>query len=530
MPFADQCRDIIGQLMPAQQPAIDTLSDRCVTGNEEDLFRMVRDLQDNECCVDTSMIVPAGMTFGYVEYERDWVLIFKHDITGGYFTDTVDAMSKNPDDPTAALFSRLDTLETYRDQEENQLTFKMVWPELSPVNSNIWMQESNPFEPGADSRAAGFMPIRLHFSGDYDEDEDGMGPQLFEGLLPAAGEGALADLDAGRCWWGAIGAEHEHNCGIPGPVCNPGSDRHCDVITGACEIQEGASSCFADYSKSFVVGKVELWVAAPAPPPAFFQISYAGTQGCGGADVQAGQWCASIDPLALGDDSSDLKMHSCDTNDPKQGFSYDDRTMALSVEADPTMCLTFSHSDAHGGCEPYTLAACDPADDHQKFVLEELPNADPAVFQWHSIAQSGEVGEVAIDLNGCSPNENQYIWACTANGNDAKHWQMRSMHVESESDWTGGAHALFHSAATMTHGTAEAWCVEKGGRLAVLDSATKEGAAQEVLVDTDAWIALYCPAENEGCGANPPADNSGQWFWYDEVGRQIQVRHSSLIL
>jgi hypothetical protein len=520
VPFADQCRDLIGQLMPAQQPAIDTLSDRCVTGNNEDLFRMIRDLQDASCCVDTSMIVPADMAFGDVEYERDWVLVFRHDIAGGFFQDRADALSKNPDDPTASLFSRLDTLESYRNQD-NQLAFKMVWPELSPVNSNTWLQESNPFADGAPPRAEGYMPIRLHFSGDYDEAEDGAGPQLFEGLLPAEGNPTLADLDAGHCWWGALGATERHACGIPGPVCNPGSDRHCDVITGACGEQEGATSCFADYSKSFNVGKVELWVAAPPPPPAFFQISYAGTQGCGGESVQAGQWCASIDPHSLGDASSDLKMHACDVADPRQGFSYDERTMLLQVQADPTMCVMFSHSDAHGACEPYTLAACDSNDESQKFVLEELSNADPAVFQWHSVAQSQEVGEVAIDLNGCSPSDGQFIWACPANGNDAKHWQMRSMHVESESDWAGGAHALFHSSDTMSHGTAEAWCVEKGGRLAVLDSAMKEGAAQEVLLDTPAWIAAYCPAENEGCGANPPGDASASWFWYDEVGRQI---------
>ena len=447
-------------------------------------------------------------------------LIFKHDIDGGFFRDRADALSKNPDDPSAPLFSRLDTLESYRNQD-NQFAFKMVWPELSPVNSNTWLQESNPFVDGAPARAQGYMPIRLHFSGDYDEAEDGAGPQLFEGLLPAEGEPAAADLDAGHCWWGALGATQAHQCGIPGPVCNPGTDRHCDVVAGACGEQQGASSCFADYSKSFNVRKVELWVAAPPPAPAFFQISYAGTQGCGGANVQAGQWCASIDPQALGDARSDLKMHACDVNDPRQGFSYDERTMLLQVQADPTMCLHFSHSGAHGGCEPYTLAACDSNDESQQFVLEELPNADPAVFQWHSVAHSQEVGEVAIDLNGCSPSDGQYIWACTANGNDAKHWQMRSMHVESESDWVGGAHSLFHSAHTMAHGTAEAWCVEKGGRLAVLDSAMKEGAAQEILVDTEAWISAYCPAETEACGANPPGDASAQWFWYDEVGRQI---------
>ena len=79
-------------------------------------------------------------------------LIFKHDIDGGYFRDRADALSKNPDDPSALLYSRLNTLESYRN-EDNQFAFKMVWPELSPVNSNTWLQESNPFVDGAAPRA-----------------------------------------------------------------------------------------------------------------------------------------------------------------------------------------------------------------------------------------------------------------------------------------------------------------------------------------------------------------------------------------
>ena len=520
VPFADQCRDLISQYMPEQKPALESLADRCISTTNEDLFRMIRDMQDDNCCVDTSMIVPAGMQFGNVEYERDWVLVFRHDTAGGYFRDREDALSKNPNDPSAPLFSVLDTLEDYRNAD-NQFAFKMVWPELSPVNSNTWLQESNPFEANAGPRTEGYMPIRLHFSGDYGEsNDDGGAAQLFEGLMPAT-RSTLADLDAGNCWWGALGAFAAHNCGIPGPVCKPDVDRHCDLISGACEIQEGSASCFADYSRGFNVGKVELWVAAPAPPPSFFQISYAGTAGCGGETVAAGVWCASIDPARLGDASSDLRAQACDASDARQGFSYDERTMLLRVQSDPTQCVTFVHSDAHGGCEPYTLAACDEADDHQKFVLEELRNSDPAVFQWHSVAQSDEVGEVAIDLNGCSPSDGQFIWACPANANDAKHWQVRSMHVEAEADWVGGEHALYTSSDTMSHAVAQAWCVEKGGRLAVLDSEGKEGAAQQLLSDKDAWVSAYCPAEDESCGVDPPGDASGRWFWYDEVGRQV---------
>ena len=204
VPFADQCRDLISQYMPEQKPALESLADRCISTTNEDLFRMIRDMQDDNCCVDTSMIVPAGINFGNVEYERDWVLLFRHDTSGGYFRDREDALSKNPNDPSAPLFSVLDTLEDYRNAD-NQFAFKMVWPELSPVNSNTWLQESNPFVANAGPRTEGYMPIRLHFSGDYGEsNDDGGAAQLFEGLMPAT-RSTLADLDAGNCWWGALG-------------------------------------------------------------------------------------------------------------------------------------------------------------------------------------------------------------------------------------------------------------------------------------------------------------------------------------
>ena len=134
------------------------------------------------------------------------------------------------------------------------------------------------------------------------------------------------------------------------------------------------------------------WYASTLPPPGTAQAEQVA------ARVTRGQTVSLLSILTsctsrggevsarLGDASSDLRAQACDASDPRQGFSYDERTMLLRVQSDPTQCVTFVHSDAHGGCEPYTLAACDEADDHQKFVLEELRNSDPAVFQWHSVA------------------------------------------------------------------------------------------------------------------------------------------------
>ena len=37
------------------------------------------------------------------------------------------------------------------------------------------------------------------------------------------------------------------------------------------------------------------------------------------------------------------------------------------------------------------------------------------------------VTRLAIDVNACLPTPGNAIWACTANGNDAKRWQMHAM-------------------------------------------------------------------------------------------------------
>merc|ERR1712038_634139 len=71
----------------------------------------------------------------------NWLKVFSHDITGGLFTSDAEALSKNPDDPAALLFSRLDQLENFR-TEDGKFHLKIVYPELG--GSNEWMQTSNP--------------------------------------------------------------------------------------------------------------------------------------------------------------------------------------------------------------------------------------------------------------------------------------------------------------------------------------------------------------------------------------------------
>jgi hypothetical protein len=120
---------------------------------------------------------------------------------------------------------------------DNLLTFKMVWPDLSPRNANVWMQESNPFLEGAAAdKVDGYIPVDIAFSGvdpkllwavidtmrylqsamngtetnqewrartphDTGDYGGGVEQQLFTGLFPSEGS-ALADADAQDCWWG----------------------------------------------------------------------------------------------------------------------------------------------------------------------------------------------------------------------------------------------------------------------------------------------------------------------------------------
>ena len=68
--------------------------------------------------------------------------MFSHDTAGGLFLDQEDALSKNPDNPEAALYSALDQLETFRGPE-GSLRLKLCYPELAG-GCNEWVQTSNP--------------------------------------------------------------------------------------------------------------------------------------------------------------------------------------------------------------------------------------------------------------------------------------------------------------------------------------------------------------------------------------------------
>ena len=162
--------------------------------------------------------VSSSSSSSYSGPGHGFVKVFSHDTAGGLFSSQEGALSKNPDNPDAELFSILDQLEDYRDHE-GILHFKLCYPEITGVGGghcNEWTQTSNPLYY---STIQGFQAIALAFPHDGNKKPwQGLGRSL-------AKYSVLDDTPSDDTWWTAIGAtaysapEHiksEEDC-IPGP-------------------------------------------------------------------------------------------------------------------------------------------------------------------------------------------------------------------------------------------------------------------------------------------------------------------------
>ena len=137
------------------------------------------------------------------------------------FTDITDALSKNPDNPEADLFSILNKLNHYRNPE-GHFHFKLCYPELQGVNGghcNEWTQSSNPVVQGTVSK---FRPISIEFPKDgLERSWGGLGRS--DWVIDDYAS-LLDDTGTEGNWWSAIGAmkyygrNGEHT--IPGPLLN----------------------------------------------------------------------------------------------------------------------------------------------------------------------------------------------------------------------------------------------------------------------------------------------------------------------
>ena len=140
--------------------------------------------------------------------------IFSHDLAGGLFSSSSDAMNKNLYSPESLLHSRLCCLESYRNTA-GQLHLKLCYPEIKGNNCNEWKQTSNPATEGT---IRGFQKIKLAFP------KNGAGGS-WGGLGRSelhSSHTLMDDTGSAAYWWMAVGAsrlyEDGHKDGrIPGP-------------------------------------------------------------------------------------------------------------------------------------------------------------------------------------------------------------------------------------------------------------------------------------------------------------------------
>jgi len=142
-----------------------------------------------------------------------WRKIFSHDTSGGYFSNKKDAQRKNPSDPSASLFSILNTVFKMRGSD-GSFHLKLCYPQLTKPNCNEWKQTSNPV---TDSTITGFQPVTIVYK------QNSVG-KLFEGLglneEGMDGDTFIDDAPLHGRWWSAVGAYRSGggHLTIPGPL------------------------------------------------------------------------------------------------------------------------------------------------------------------------------------------------------------------------------------------------------------------------------------------------------------------------
>ena len=155
------------------------------------------------------------------------VKVFSHDSSGGvFFADQNDALNKNSGDPSANLYSILDTLPSYQ-KSDGTWHFQLCWPNLASTTSdgcycNEFTQTINPATTTpADVASTGYTAIKITW-------EKQCAAGNFNGIgkadSAAGNDGrTLMKLDPSNsvCWWGGIGAQTNHpatsTTTFPGP-------------------------------------------------------------------------------------------------------------------------------------------------------------------------------------------------------------------------------------------------------------------------------------------------------------------------
>ena len=120
-----------------------------------------------------------------------------------------DAMSKNPENPNAYLFSKLNDLENYRGKDGN-FHFKLCYPKVGKCNE--WIQSSN---PATETTIRGFKAMSLEWSWAGRNAWAGLGKTSSNSY----GTTLIDDAPKNKEWFCAIGATAywPERFKIPGP-------------------------------------------------------------------------------------------------------------------------------------------------------------------------------------------------------------------------------------------------------------------------------------------------------------------------
>lgn len=160
------------------------------------------------CAVVLCLWTPAAAS-AQVCADQDLVLVFRHDLSGGFFANddeaaSVNAASQNPAAETK--FSRLSELEGMRG-DDGAFHFKLHYPGDPAYGNgfNEWKQTSNPVESPT---VEGYQPIDITWTSEY-----------WGGLVKSSDPRTFVEGSVDHPWWFySIGSNTEWNGAIPGPL------------------------------------------------------------------------------------------------------------------------------------------------------------------------------------------------------------------------------------------------------------------------------------------------------------------------
>ena len=91
-----------------------------------------------------------------------WKLFYRQ--THDTYLSVNSWLSVNPNDPSLPNYSILGTLDDAYKNSDDKFTFKLVWPNRSGGNYNMWSQSTNPVTEKSVAEPVGYDSIDLSFA------------------------------------------------------------------------------------------------------------------------------------------------------------------------------------------------------------------------------------------------------------------------------------------------------------------------------------------------------------------------------